>query len=96
MAFILIPSADLCKKLHICSLTPHYIPRFVERIRCHEITFAWLGLANSSIAQLNVLQRACYELIDSQSNMQRLLSMILAIGNYINGGTSHGRAYGVK
>lgn len=66
------------------------------RIECHEIAFMWNGTATSSISQLHVIQRACVELTNSQSNMQILLSMILAVGNYINGDTKFGQAYGVR
>eukprot|EP01034_Spumella_vulgaris_P021864 gene21864-27939_t len=72
------------------------VPRLNMRIDCHEIAFTWNTTALSTISQLHVVQRACVELTGSQTQIQALLSMVLAIGNYINGDTKFGQAYGVK
>jgi hypothetical protein len=66
------------------------------RIDCHEIAFTWNTTALTTISQLHVVQRACVEFTGSQTQIQSLLSMVLAIGNYINGDTKFGQAYGVK
>ena len=46
--------------------------------------------------QLAVIQSACGELKASQRSFDSLLSMVLAAGNYLNGGSVRGQAYGVK
>eukprot|EP01038_Epipyxis_sp_PR26KG_P007973 gene7973-10813_t len=72
------------------------IPRLQNRIEAHETAFSWSGAAKLASAQLGVVQLACDELEKSQKAMEKVLSIILSVGNYINGDTIHGQAYGVK
>jgi hypothetical protein len=67
------------------------IPRVVQRMECHEIAFSWPAAANSAASQLGVIECACQELGRSQENMRQLLSIVLSVGNYLNGGTPRGQ-----
>jgi hypothetical protein len=70
------------------------IPRVVQRMECHEIAFSWPAAANSAASQLGVIECACQELGRSQENMRQLLSIVLSVGNYLNGGTPRGQVRG--
>eukprot|EP01038_Epipyxis_sp_PR26KG_P007971 gene7971-10811_t len=72
------------------------IPRLVQRMESHDIIFSWMNNANAVNGQIITIQRACEELKTSQKSVDKLLSIILALGNYINGDTPRGQAYGVK
>ena len=64
----------------------------------HEIGFRWPRDAGKVAAEISTFQKACKE-FESQENMQSLkkvLALILAVGNYLNGGSPRGLAYGVK
>lgn len=66
------------------------MPRITQRLECHEIAFSWANGANAAASQLGVIECACVELCKSQDKMQKLLSIVLSIGNYLNGGTARG------
>lgn len=67
------------------------LPRLRSRIECHQISFSWENNANLSSSQLGVIECACKELQRSQPQIQKILSLVLTIGNYLNGGTSRGQ-----
>ena len=67
------------------------VPRILQRMECHEIAFSWANGANAAASQLGVLECACQEMGRSQDNLQQVLSMVLCVGNYLNGGTSRGQ-----
>ena len=58
--------------------------------------FRWETDANAVSTQLGALSKACEELRQSEHGLSMILAMVLTIGNYINGGTARGQAYGVK
>ena len=66
------------------------LPRILQRMECHEIAFTWIHSANHTVSQLTILETACKEIANSQNSLQELLSMVLSIGNYLNGGTTRG------
>jgi hypothetical protein len=66
------------------------MPRILQRMECHEIAFSWAGSASAAASQIGVLECAVRELGKSQGDMQQLLSIVLAMGNYLNGGTTRG------
>ena len=51
--------------------------------------------AHETLPQINTVIKAFKQCTTSEKFM-KVLSIILALGNYLNGGTSNGRAYGVK
>ncbi len=67
------------------------IPRLQQRMECHELAFVWGNNANTAAKDINVVNKACKELQDSKGNMEKIMSMILSIGNYINGDTARGQ-----
>lgn len=67
------------------------IPRLAQRMECHELAFVWGNNANTASKDINVVNKACKELQDSKVQMEKILSMILSIGNYINGDTARGQ-----
>jgi len=71
------------------------MPRILPRLECHEIAFSWPTAASSAASHLGVLECACKELQRSEAEMKRLLAIVLAIGNQLNGGTPRGQAFGV-
>lgn len=72
------------------------IPKVVIRVDCHETAFSWPGNANAAQSSLDVLQAAIDELKKADKPIARLMALILSVGNYLNGGSKHGQAYGVK
>ena len=72
------------------------MPRILQRMECHEIAFSWANGANAAASQLGIIECACTELGRSQEPMQQLLSIVLSIGNYLNGGTARGEVRAKK
>lgn len=60
-------------------------------MECHELAFIWGNNANTASKDINIVAKACKELQDSKGHMEKILSMILAIGNHINGDTARGQ-----
>jgi hypothetical protein len=67
------------------------IPRLNQRMDCHEVAFLWGNNANTAAKDLNALLKACKEISDSKPALETIFSMILSIGNYINGDTARGQ-----
>lgn len=74
----------------------HRIPRLALRIDMHETAFSWDSRADAVGSKLSLLHRACEELNISHPYISRVMSIVLAVGNYINGNTARGQAYGVE
>ncbi|CAE7715501.1 inf2, partial [Symbiodinium microadriaticum] len=66
------------------------VPRLKERLECHKIIFSWNKTMDSVRAGNQMLDRACGELLSAASTakLSKLLSVILAVGNFMNGGSS--------
>ena len=73
-----------------------HIPRLEQRLKCHEIILRWAAEQERCALNLSVLDAACVELTRSEHLFSRILQIILTDGNYLNGGSSRGQAYGVK
>ncbi|GLE01150.1 hypothetical protein PINS_up009980 [Pythium insidiosum] len=71
------------------------IPRYTQRIKCIRYKFQFETRILESQAQLDTLQAAIDQVSDSDK-FRRVLEHILAIGNYLNGSTPRGGAYGFK
>lgn len=72
------------------------IPRLKERLDCHDIAFRWDEEASVLKASIDTLMNATIEMKQSEPALKKLLQIVLAVGNFLNGGTPRGQAYGVK
>ena len=72
------------------------VPRLLQRLECHRDAFHWSEEAAALIARQQVVLSACAELDASEPLFVRVLNIILETGNYLNGGTARGQAYGVR
>jgi hypothetical protein len=66
------------------------VSRLKERLDCHKLIFSWHTTADSLTGEINIIHSACQELLsnDCKSKLLTIFSVILAIGNFMNGGTS--------
>jgi hypothetical protein len=66
------------------------ISRLKERLECHKLLFSWNSTADSLTGEINIIHSACQELLanDCKSKLLTIFSVILAVGNFMNGGTS--------
>lgn len=71
------------------------IPRYTQRIKCIRFHLSFEDRVLETQTQLDILSAATDELTESR-NFRKVLEHILAIGNYLNGGTPRGAAYGFK
>jgi len=72
------------------------IPRLVTRLDCHEIAFSWQNFSKQVSQQIDIILKACAEIENCKSQMQTVLSIVLALGNYLNSDTKFGNAHGFK
>eukprot|EP00981_Chlorochromonas_danica_P005143 scaffold1036_cov169-Ochromonas_danica.AAC.23 len=72
------------------------LPRLAQRLECHLLGFTWPINATITTAQVQAIALAVTELKADQRKIEKIFSMVLGIGNYINGDTARGQAYGVK
>jgi hypothetical protein len=66
------------------------------RLECHEICFTWTQAAQQTQHQLDVVKKACAEFQESEANLRLLLALVLSVGNFLNGDSARGQAYGVR
>ncbi|DAZ99886.1 TPA: hypothetical protein N0F65_008629 [Lagenidium giganteum] len=71
------------------------IPRYTQRIKCMRFKMQFESRILETQAQLDALSAATDQIADS-AKFRRVLEHILAIGNYLNGSTPRGGAYGFK
>ena len=66
------------------------IPRLEQRLQCHKIVFTWNAIAERLESEVLLLTNACNQLTSpsSVSKMEKVLSVVLAVGNFMNGGSS--------
>ena len=69
------------------------IPRVRQRLECWAITRAFSEQAAAIDEPLKVLQQACEQVVASQA-LRDIFGMLLALGNWANGGTGRGQADG--
>jgi len=71
------------------------IPRLSTRLKCLATRFTFENEALEIKHQLNAIREACVE-VEKSKQLKTLLEIVLAIGNYLNGGTPRGGAWGFK
>ncbi|CEG42627.1 formin-homology 2 domain-containing protein [Plasmopara halstedii] len=71
------------------------IPRYTQRIKCFRFKLQFENRILETQAQLDTLVAATEQVAESDK-FRRVLEHILAIGNYLNGSTPRGGAYGFK
>ncbi|GMF34717.1 unnamed protein product [Phytophthora fragariaefolia] len=71
------------------------IPRYTQRIKCFRYKLQFENRILETQAQLDTLVAATDQVTESDK-FRRVLEHILAIGNYLNGSTPRGGAYGFK
>ena len=66
------------------------IPRLQHRLVCHKIVFVWRATADRLASELQLLTEACRQLVapSSAAKLEKVLSVVLAVGNFMNGGSS--------
>jgi hypothetical protein len=69
------------------------LPRYVARLECWEFKLDFKNVIEELKPQIKALTSASVQLQTSQK-FARLLEVVLALGNYINGGSFRGSAYG--
>lgn len=71
------------------------IPRYTQRIKCFRYKVQFESRILETQAQMDMLVAATDQVTESDK-FRRVLENILAIGNYLNGNTPRGGAYGFK
>ncbi|OQR92872.1 formin-homology 2 domain-containing protein [Achlya hypogyna] len=71
------------------------IPRYTQRIKCFKFYMQFEHRVLDIQAQIDTLTAATDQVADS-TRLRMILETVLAIGNYMNGGTARGGAYGFK
>ncbi|KAI9916144.1 hypothetical protein PsorP6_016954 [Peronosclerospora sorghi] len=71
------------------------IPRYTQRIKCFRYKLTFENRILETQGQLDTLAAATDQVAESDK-FRRVLEHILAIGNYLNGSTPRGGAYGFK
>lgn len=71
------------------------IPRYTQRIKCFRYKLQFESRILETQAQLDTLVAATDQVSESDK-FRRVLEHVLAIGNYLNGSTPRGGAYGFK
>jgi hypothetical protein len=66
------------------------IPRLQHRLICHKIVFVWKATADRLLTESALLTEACQQLVSpsSAAKLKTVLSVVLAVGNFMNGGSS--------
>ena len=74
------------------------IPRLEQRLKIHSIILSWEDDADLFADDLDIVVNtvAEFQAPACQQSLVHFLALILAIGNYLNGGTARGQAYGLK
>jgi hypothetical protein len=71
------------------------IPRYTQRLDCFIFQRKFQLLISESYCQHDILNRAI-EQVENSDSLKKILEIVLALGNYINGGTPRGGVYGFK
>lgn len=84
------PNPSLLGKAEQILLALGTIPRLKERLECHRVTFHWNKSCDTLTGNLHLLSKTCHELSSQESirQLQIVMSVIVAIGNFLNGGTN--------
>lgn len=76
-------------------LTLSTIPRLQQRLSCVQITETFGSACEGLLNRIEMLSNATSEVRESHG-FQSALRTVLSMGNFLNGGTSRGQAYGFK
>ena len=76
-------------------LTVGSIPKLEARLKAFAFKQDWEEIVSGSEANVNLLDRCCVKLRSSKP-LHETLETILAIGNYLNGGTAKGAQWGFR
>lgn len=71
------------------------IPSLETRLKCIKTAYTFSGDAKRIYSQISRVKKALKE-VNTSSELRRVLEIILAIGNHMNGGTTRGAAWGFK
>jgi len=71
------------------------VPQYEARLKCLKFKLQFNDLLAEIEKKSNTVRRALDDISDSQA-LKGSLAFILAVGNYLNGSTSRGAAYGFK
>ena len=75
--------------------TIYKVPRLERRLKAARLRFTFDGIANDIRARHRVVL-AAFNAVNNSSSLRATLEHVLAIGNFLNGGTNRGGAYGFK
>lgn len=71
------------------------IPRYTQRLDCFIFMRKFQMLLSEVYCELDVLNRAIDQ-VENSASFKKVLEIVLAVGNYLNGGTPRGGVYGFK
>lgn len=71
------------------------IPRYTQRIKCMRFKMQFENRILELQSQIDTLATATEQIADS-TNFRKILEAVLAMGNYMNGSTPRGAAYGFR
>jgi hypothetical protein len=71
------------------------IPRYTQRLDCFIFMRKFQMLLSEVYCELDVLNRAIDQ-VENSTSFKKVLEIVLAVGNYLNGGTPRGGVYGFK
>ena len=60
-------------------------------MECHEIAFRWMADMNGTVAQISCIATARDEVANSQKVLQKIFSIVLCVGNVLNGDSARGQ-----
>jgi len=71
------------------------IPRYTLRLDCFIFMRKFQMLISEAYCQHDILNRAIDQ-VEHSTSLKKILEIVLALGNYLNGGTPRGGVYGFK
>ena len=71
------------------------VPRFLVRLKSVALRHTFDTTLDGVRAKTKMFREACVE-VDKSTKLKKLLEVILKVGNYINGSTPRGAAWGFK
>lgn len=71
------------------------IPRYTLRLDCFIFMRKFQLLISEAYCQHDILNRAIDQ-VENSNSLKKILEIVLALGNYLNGGTPRGGVYGFK
>jgi hypothetical protein len=87
-----VDELGMCEKFF---LVIDNVPRVKERVQLFTFKLGINDAENIIRPRIETCERAL-NVLDTSANLKKVLEVILALGNYMNGGTKSGQAYGFK